>query len=70
MMMMVSEGRTSVQRNQERMSRIRELKEQLQKEEIRLQETHRDSDQSHATSMVSDQSGDTEEKETQSCADD
>ncbi|XP_067239301.1 golgin subfamily A member 6-like protein 7 [Chanodichthys erythropterus] len=34
------------------MSRIRELKEQLQKEEIRLQETHRDSDQSHTTSMV------------------
>ncbi|XP_056108573.1 trichohyalin isoform X2 [Rhinichthys klamathensis goyatoka] len=39
-------GRTSIQRNQERMNRIRQLKE-----EIRLQETHRESDQSHATSM-------------------
>ncbi|XP_051716892.1 trichohyalin [Ctenopharyngodon idella] len=52
MEMHIAEGRTSVQRNQERMSRIRELKEQLQKEEIRLQETHRESNQSHATSMV------------------
>jgi len=47
-MLMVPEGRTSIQRNQERMNRIRQLKE-----EIRLQETHKESDQSHATSMVS-----------------
>ncbi|XP_039518870.1 mitotic spindle assembly checkpoint protein MAD1 isoform X2 [Pimephales promelas] len=46
MEMHITEGRTSIQRNQERMNRIRQLKE-----EIRLQETHRESNQSHATSM-------------------
>ncbi|KAK7140940.1 hypothetical protein R3I93_015172 [Phoxinus phoxinus] len=46
MEMHITEGRTSIQRNQERMNRIRQLKE-----EIRLQETHREPHQSHATSM-------------------
>ncbi|XP_077103467.1 uncharacterized protein LOC143756713 [Siphateles boraxobius] len=45
MEMHITEGRTSMQRNQERMNRIRTLKE-----EIRSQETQRESDQSHATS--------------------
>nr|XP_017214555.1 golgin subfamily A member 6-like protein 6 [Danio rerio] len=48
MLMMMSEGRASVQRNQERMSRIRQLKEELHKEEIKLQEP----DQSQAMSTV------------------
>ncbi|XP_052471602.1 polyamine-modulated factor 1-binding protein 1 [Carassius gibelio] len=45
--MHLTEGRASIQRNQERVNRITQLKE-----EIRLQETHRESDQSHATSTV------------------
>ncbi|XP_016349683.1 polyamine-modulated factor 1-binding protein 1 [Sinocyclocheilus anshuiensis] len=45
--MHLTEGRASVQRNQERVNRITQLKE-----EIRLQETHRDSGQSHATSTA------------------
>ncbi|KAL0176544.1 hypothetical protein M9458_028874, partial [Cirrhinus mrigala] len=44
-------------RGQGQVNRITQLKE-----EIRLQQTHRDSSQSHATSTVSDQSGDTVEK--------
>ncbi|RXN25650.1 H-2 class II histocompatibility antigen gamma chain-like protein [Labeo rohita] len=43
----LTDGRSSVQRNQERVNRITQLKE-----EIRLQETHRDSSQSHATSTA------------------
>ncbi|TRY91309.1 hypothetical protein DNTS_030128 [Danionella cerebrum] len=38
MTMLVSEGKASVQRNQERISHIRELKEELQREELRLTE--------------------------------
>ncbi|XP_059378410.1 polyamine-modulated factor 1-binding protein 1 [Carassius carassius] len=45
--MHLTEGRASIQRNQERVNRITQLKE-----EIRLQETHRESDQSHATSTA------------------
>ncbi|XP_051506484.1 trichohyalin [Myxocyprinus asiaticus] len=49
----ITEGRASVQTNQEQVGRIRQLKDQLQREEIRLQEEKRESDQSeHSSNTV------------------